>query len=69
MAIVADTDERDSAPHFTPEQILYLECIPLPKLYTPTSVDTTVALLGIIGERKGRQDIVAHLRSLQQTKG
>lgn len=69
MANVADTDERDSAPHFTPEQILYLERLPMPPLYTPTSVDSTVALLGVIGERKGKQDMIAHLRSLQQTKG
>lgn len=73
MANVADIDERDTAPHFTPEQILYLERVMLgansPQLFTPASVDATVKLLGIIGERKGRHDVIAHLRSLQQSKG
>lgn len=73
MTRIPDEDERDTAPHFTPEQIMYLEKVMLgpnsPQLFTPASVDATVKLLGIIGERKGRQDVVNHLRSLQQSKG
>lgn len=63
--------DRDNAPHFTPDQIMYLEkwAATQPTVYTPSTVDGTVKLLGIIGERKGAQDLIAHLRSLQRTNG
>lgn len=66
-------DEALIAPRFTDEQIIYIEKTFLQqrieKVYTPSSLDSAVKLLGVLGERKGVQQVIDHLRSLQRTKG
>lgn len=68
MAKVADEDLRASAPRFTEEHARYLELALLlgseVTIFQPASLDSAVATLGVIGRRRGRQDVIEHIRSL-----